>query len=254
MKVDKFLEGFDMFFSSLISLLLSSLCTSIGALPALLIKNVSHKGKDILLAFTAGIMVSASAYGLIPSAIKLSNITVLVIGILIGTIVLTIIESCIPHVDMDHSNHASPNRSTFLFLMAMVIHNIPEGLSVGISNISSTQELGPVVTLAIGLQNIPDGFLVALFLITQGVSRFKAILFSSMTGLAEFSAGVIGILFGQSFQYIIPYGLAFAAGSMLFVVYKELIPESHGDGNERASTFAFIMGFITMVWLTDLLR
>ncbi|RHW36736.1 ZIP family metal transporter [Lysinibacillus yapensis] len=239
---------------ALTSILISSLCTSIGAMAVLMIKDVSHRGKDILLAYTAGIMVSASAYGLIPSALKLSNLTVLVVGILIGTLVLTIIESLIPHTDLNHSAKSSHSPNLLLFLIAMSIHNIPEGLSVGTSIISPAQELGPMVSFAIGLQNIPDGFLIALFLFTQGINPFKAILFSTITGLIELFAGIVGLLFGQSFEGIVPYALAFAAGSMLFVVYKELIPESHGDGNERAATFAFILGFITMVCLTDWFR
>ncbi len=240
---------------SLMPILFSSLCTGLGALPILLIKDISHKGKDVLLAYTAGIMVAASAYGLIPSAIKLSNLAVLVIGILIGTFALTLLESVIPHVDLDNSRHSSKHtRVVFLFLIAMSLHNLPEGLSVGISNVSSSQELGPLVAFAIGLQNVPDGFLVALFLVTQNISRFKAILFAALTGMIELCAGLIGLFFGGSFEYIIPYGLAFAAGSMLYVVYKELIPESHGDGNERASTLAFIMGFLSMVVLTEWFR
>lgn len=236
-------------------IILSSFCTFLGAIPVLLIKNISHKGKDTLLAYTAGIMVAASAYGLIPSALKLSNLTVLVIGILIGTFVLTILERLIPHVDLEHSSKPNNNaRVIILFLVAMSIHNLPEGLSVGISNVNNGQELGLLVSLAIGLQNVPDGFLVALFLVTQNVSRSKAILFATLTGIIEMCAGLFGLLFGESFDYIIPYGLAFAAGSMLFVVYKELIPESHGDGNERIATIAFIFGFLTMVILTDWLR
>lgn len=236
-------------------IILSSLCTGLGAIPVLLIKNVSHKGKDTLLAYTAGIMVAASAYGLIPSALKLSNITVLVIGILIGTFVLTLLESIIPHVDLEHSRKPATNsRAIVLFLVAMSLHNLPEGLSVGISNVRNGQELGALVAIAIGLQNVPDGFLVALFLVTQNVKRSKAIFLATLTGIIEMCAGLIGILFGESFEYIVPYGLAFAAGSMLFVVYKELIPESHGDGNERAATIAFIFGFLTMVILTDWFR
>ena len=236
-------------------IILSSLCTGLGALPVLLIKNISHKGKDTMLAFTAGIMVAASAYGLIPSALKLSNLTVLVVGILIGTFVLTMLESFIPHVDLNHSRQPGHHSSVIiLFLIAMSLHNLPEGLSVGISNVSEEQELGTLVSFAIGLQNVPDGFLVALFLVTQNVSRGKAILLATITGIIEMTAGLIGVIFGESFDYIIPYGLAFAAGSMLFVVYKELIPESHGDGNERAATLAFIFGFIVMVILTDWLR
>ncbi|QDP39914.1 ZIP family metal transporter [Radiobacillus deserti] len=238
-----------------IPIIISSLCTSLGALPVLFIKNISHRGKDVLLAYTAGIMVAASAYGLIPSALHLSNLTVLVIGILVGTFVLTLLESAIPHVDLDHSNERQDQSSVIvLFLVAMSLHNLPEGLSVGISNVSNGQDIGPLVTFAIGLQNVPDGFLVALFLVTQEVGRYKAILLSTLTGLIEMSAGLLGLLFGESFEPIIPYGLAFAAGSMLFVVYKELIPESHGDGNERASTIAFIVGFITMLLLTEWFR
>src|SRR5699024_1714896 len=116
------------------------------------------------------------------------------------------------------------------------------------------EDIGPIVSFAIGLQNVPEGFLVALFLVTQDVSRCKAILLAMLTGIIELCAGLIGIFFGESFEFIIPYCLAFAAGSMLFVYYKELIPGSHGDGNERASTFAVIFGFLTMVILTEWLR
>ncbi|MBM4761874.1 ZIP family metal transporter [Bacillus sp. B15-48] len=241
---------------NLLPIFISSFCTALGALPVLFIKNLSHKGKDVLLAYTAGIMVAASAYGLIPSALKLSNMFVLVIGILIGTFALTLLESLIPHVDFDHSNkHKKTSRSSILlFMIAMSFHNLPEGLSVGISNVSDRQELGTVVAFAIGLQNIPDGFLIALFLVTQNVSRWNAILLASLTAVIELFAGIVGMFFGESFVTIIPYGLAFAAGSMLFVVYKELIPESHGDGNERASTIAFIFGFISMVCLTEWFR
>ena len=193
-------------------IILSSLCTGLGAIPVLLIKNVSHKGKDTLLAYTAGIMVAASTYGLIPSALKLSNVIVLVIGMLTGTIILMILESIIPHVDLEHSRKPANNSNVILlFLVAMSLHNLPEGLSVGISNVSSEQELGLLVSFAIGLQNIPDGFLVALFLVTQNVSRGKAILLATLTGIIEMCAGLIGVLFGDSFAYIIPYGLAFAA-------------------------------------------
>ncbi|KAB8127672.1 ZIP family metal transporter [Gracilibacillus oryzae] len=241
---------------SITHIIISSLCTSLGALPAFLIKDVSHKGKDTLLAYTAGIMVAASAYGLIPSAIKLSNLTVLVIGMLIGTFVLTLIESLLPHTDLDHSaNQSSANpRIVFLFLIAMSIHNLPEGLSVGISNYNNEEGIGSLVAFAIGLQNIPDGFLVALFLVTQNVKPLKAVVLSSLTGLIEMCSGFIGIFFGSAFENIVPFGLAFAAGSMLFVVYKELIPESHGDGNERMATIAFIFGFITMILLTEWFR
>ncbi|WP_040340378.1 ZIP family metal transporter [Fictibacillus macauensis] len=240
-----------MIFSSIV---FSSLCTTIGALPVFFIKNVTHKGKDILLAYTAGIMVAASAYGLIPSAIKLSNVFVLIVGVLVGTFVLTLLESTLPHVDLQNNLSLETKSSFFLFFIAMSLHNLPEGLSVGISYAGGATDLAPVVAFAIGLQNIPEGFLIALFLMTQNVSPFKATMLASLTACVELIAALVGVLFGQSFAFIIPYGLAFAAGSMLFIVYKELIPESHGDGNERVSTLSFILGFLMMVSFTHFLR
>ncbi|MBE9916306.1 ZIP family metal transporter [Paenibacillus donghaensis] len=240
----------------LLGSLATSICTALGALPALLFSNVTHRGRDILLAFTAGIMVAASTYGLIPSALKLSNLWILTIGTLLGTAVLTLMEQLIPHQDLEHNPHGTDNSrtSSLMFLSAMALHNLPEGLSVGVSYGSANQELGTIVALSIGLQNIPEGFLTALFLITHGLRRRTALLLATFTGVLELAACWVGLQFTESFHSIIPYGLAFAAGAMLFVVYKELIPESHGDGNERASTFSFILGLLTMIALTHLLR
>ncbi|MCJ8011783.1 ZIP family metal transporter [Paenibacillus sp. KQZ6P-2] len=236
--------------------LATSICTSLGALPALLFNRVTHQGRDILLAFTAGIMVAASTYGLIPSALKLSNLWILTIGTLLGTAILTLLELLIPHQDLEHSpqNAVRDQTSSLMFLSAMALHNLPEGLSVGVSYGSSNQDLGTIVALSIGLQNIPEGFLTALFLITHGLRRRTALLLATLTGVLELAACWLGLEFAGNFTAIVPYGLAFAAGAMLFVVYKELIPESHGDGNERASTFSFIFGLLTMIALTHLLK
>lgn len=168
----------------LLGSLATSLCTALGALPALLFNNVTHRRRDILLAFTAGIMVAASTYGLIPAALKLSNLWILTIGTLLGTAVLTILELIIPHQDPGHHPHNEKNgrTSSLMFLSAMALHNLPEGLSVGVSYGSSSQDLGTIVALSIGLQNIPEGFLTALFLITHGMRRRWAL------ALAAFSA------------------------------------------------------------------
>lgn len=245
--------------SILIGSLSTFLSTTAGALPALLFTNVTHRGRDILLAFTAGIMVSASTYGLIPSALKLSSLPVLAAGILLGVVVLTLIESLVPHRELEHSKRdaflsdARASASALLFLAAMALHNLPEGLSIGVSFGSPDRDLGAIVSLSIGLQNIPEGFLIALFLIAQRANKWAALAAAAFTGLLELLFCWVGYAFAGSFESIVPYGLAFAAGAMLFVVYKELIPESHGDGNERASTFSFIFGLLTMIGLTHLL-
>ncbi|WP_028400105.1 ZIP family metal transporter [Ectobacillus panaciterrae] len=234
--------------------IISSLCTMLGAVPAMFLKNVSHRGRDILLAYTAGIMVAASTYGLIPSAIKLSNIYVLTIGILLGAVALTFLDSCLPHIELERSASGIFQEGTPLLLIAMAFHNIPEGLSVGVSYGSHFEDLGPLVSFAIGLQNIPEGFLVALFLVSHGIKPLKALFYTSLTGLLELASGMLGLSFAGQFAGVVPYGLAFAAGAMLFVVYKELIPESHGDGNERSATFSFIIGLLTMIALTHWVR
>lgn len=231
------------------------LCTALGAVPATWLTRMTHRAKDILLAFTAGIMVSASTYGLIPSALKLSNLFVLSAGVLAGTAVLLLLELFVPHEDPHHAaaEGSLPSGSAF-FLLAMALHNLPEGLSVGVSYGSSSEQLGAIVALSIGLQNIPEGFLTALFLITRGMGKKQAVGWTALTGLVEWLFCGIGFAFTDGFTAVIPYGLAFAAGAMLFVVYKELIPESHGDGNERAATLAFIVGLLFMIGMTHVLK
>lgn len=235
----------------IISIFISSCTTLLGAIPILFIANMSHRHKDILLAFTAGVMVAASTYSLIPAALKLSDMTALCIGILLGALVMTILEKLLPHTDLEHTG--SINASAFLLFITMVLHNVPEGLSVGVSFASNVEELGPLVAFAIGMQNIPEGFLLSLFLVSQGTGRWKAFVYSAIAGFTEFAAALFGLAFGARIFTVVPYGLAFAAGAMLFIVYKELIPESHGDGHERPATFAFILGLLAMIVLTGYL-
>lgn len=233
---------------------ISAMATSAGAIPVMFMRSMSHRGKDILLAFTAGIMVAASTYGLIPSALKLSNMAVLTIGILFGTIVLTVLEKYLPHMDISHSSTSMDRSKATLFIIAMAIHNLPEGLSVGVSYASEYHDLGPVVSIAIGLQNVPEGFLIALFLISSQMSRLRAFVYTAVTAFIELISSLLGLKFAGAFTGLVPYGLAFAAGAMLFVVYKEVIPESHGDGNELPATFSFIFGLVTMIGLTHWIR
>ncbi|MDN4525051.1 ZIP family metal transporter [Fictibacillus sp. NE201] len=235
-----------------LGIFLSALGTVFGAIPALLIRNVSHRVKDNLLAYSAGIMVAASAYALIPSTLKLSNMFVLTFGILVGTAVLTLLEIFLPHQDAGHGADSSSHIRPLLIIAAMAIHNIPEGISVGVSYASQFSELGSLVSFSIGLQNIPEGFLVCLFLVTNKIPRLQAFLYTAFTGVIELVSSLIGLQLSDAFFGIVPYGLAFAAGAMLFVVYKELIPESHGDGNERSATFSFVIGLISMIYLTNL--
>lgn len=235
-----------------LGILISALGTALGAVPALLLSDLSHRFKDNLLAYSAGIMVAASTYALIPATLKLSNMLVLTLGILLGTLTLTLLEVLLPHVEVDHRNHSTHQANPLLLIAAMAIHNIPEGLSVGVSYASQYEDLGSLVAFSIGLQNIPEGFLVCLFLMANGIPRLKAFMYTAFTGAFEYVSSLAGLQLTDQHLGLVPYGLAFAAGAMLFVVYKELIPESHGDGNERTATFAFVLGLLTMIFLTNL--
>ncbi|WP_139492128.1 ZIP family metal transporter [Brevibacillus dissolubilis] len=235
---------------ALLGSILSALSTGLGALPILFFKEVTHRWRDILLALTAGIMVAASTFSLIPQALSHSSFVVLCIGVLLGTGVLTMLERSIPHIDLEHSRaNISMDKQSLLILSAITLHNIPEGLSVGVSYSSEDQSLGGLIAFAIGLQNAPEGFLVALFLINQKVSKGKAFILATMTGAVEIFSGMLGYSLTSYVSGLVPYGLSFAAGAMLFIVYKELIPESHGDGHETAATYAFIVGLLIMVGL-----
>ncbi|MBT2738700.1 ZIP family metal transporter [Bacillus sp. ISL-7] len=235
-----------------LGIFISALGTVLGAVPALLLSNVSHRVKDNLLAYSAGIMVAASTYALIPSTLKLSNMFVLTIGILLGTVTLTLLEITLPHVEVDHRSHPSQQASPLLLIATMAIHNIPEGISVGVSYASHYEDLGSLVSFSIGLQNIPEGFLVCMFLVANQIPKPSAFLYTAFTGAIELFSSFIGLQLTDQYLDVVPYGLAFAAGAILFVVYKELIPESHGDGNERSATFSFVIGLLTMIFITDL--
>lgn len=236
-------------------MLFSALATSLGAIPVLFIRGISHRRMDSILAYTAGIMVAASTYGLIPASLKLTNLYVLCFGVLIGALLLSILEYIIPHIDFDHqrSDVVLPQQSLML-VAAMTLHNIPEGLSVGASLVSEVENLGVVVALSMGLQNVPEGFLVALFLINQDVHKLFAIMMAVFTGIIEYIASLVGFFLVQVSLFLVPYGLAFAAGAMLFIVYKELIPETHGHGYERLATFSFLLGLLSMIGVVEWFR
>jgi len=230
---------------------ISAMATVLGAAPIFFIRKLSEKWKDILIAFTAGIMVSASTFGLMPQAIKESGIISLTLGLLAGIIVLDQIEKNIPHIDVENDSRISGfDSKSLLVIIALFIHNIPEGLSTGFSYASESSGLGPMVAISIGAQNVPEGLILAVFLINSNVSKLKSFLIVFITGLMEAVSAVAGYSMASSIQDMIGFGLAFAAGAMMFIVYKELIPESHGHGYERPSTYSFIFGLLIMVYIS----
>ncbi|MBD1380374.1 ZIP family metal transporter [Metabacillus arenae] len=232
---------------------LSALATGLGALPILFMeKTITHRWRDILLAFTAGIMMTAAMTGLIPESLNNGGMIQLSIGLLLGVLTLTTLEKSIPHIDLKHSKTGLPfDEKALLIIAAITLHNIPEGLSVGVSYSLDQSDTGNLIAFAIGLQNAPEGFLVALFLMNQTIQKWKSFLIATLTGAIEIVAGLLGYYLTTFIGTLVPYGLAFAAGAMLFIIYKELIPESHGDGNERNATYSFIVGILFMILLIE---
>lgn len=232
---------------------LSALATGLGALPILFLQNtITHRWRDILLAFTAGIMMAASMMSLLPEALKQGGFLEVFAGLFLGVLVLTTLEKKIPHIDLEHSRYGIQfDEKAFLIIAAITMHNLPEGLSVGVSYASEQSETGNLIAFAIGLQNAPEGFLVALFLFNQNIGKFKALIIATMTGAVEIITSLLGFYLTSFADNLVPYGLSFAAGVMLFIIYKELIPESHGDGNERNATYSFILGILFMILLIE---
>ena len=238
----------------LVASLLAGLATGVGALPVLFTKRISDKLLDVMLGFSAGVMLAATAFSLIVPAIDLSGPFVVVLGVILGALVLHLIDRFVPHFHPALGAEGPPSRlsKVWLFVLAITIHNFPEGLAVGVSFGGGDVAAGLVIALAIGLQNMPEGLAVALPLVREGYSRRKSLMYGTLTGLVEPLGGLLGVALVSIFQPVLPWGLAFAAGAMLFVVSDEMIPESHKKGFEREATFGLIAGFVFMMLLDTL--
>jgi ZIP family zinc transporter len=233
---------------------IAGLATGAGALPVLFTKNVSDRLLDIMLGFSAGIMLAATFFSLIIPAIDMSSVWIAVLGIILGAITLHLVDRFIPHFHpmLGAEGPSSRLSKVWLFALAITIHNFPEGLAVGVSFGSGDVAAGLVVAMAIGLQNMPEGLAVALPLLREGYSRRRSLWYGTLTGLVEPVGGLLGVALVSVFHPILPWALAFAAGAMLFVVSDEIIPESHRKGFEREATFGLMAGFVIMMILDTL--
>ncbi|MGF7032580.1 ZIP family zinc transporter [Paenibacillus mucilaginosus] len=233
--------------------ILSAMSTGAGALLILVMKGTTQRLRDMLLALSSGIMIVATTFSLIPEAMKQGSVWVITAGVLLGTAVLALVEKGVPHLPITRKVNQVLDRKAILVLAAITLHNIPEGISVGVSYASEDQSLGGIIALAIGLQNAPEGLMVALFLVTQEISRWKAFGIATLTGAVEIVSSLLGYGLAQTVGSLVPYGLSFAAGAMLFILFKELIPESQENGRELSATFSFMSGFLLMLILLQVL-
>jgi len=241
--------------------------TAVGAAGVFVTKKVNRKLLDAMLGFAAGVMIAASYWSLLAPAITLSEPHPLgawfppAVGFLLGAVFLRGIDLVLPHLHLNAPDnqaegiHTTWHRSVLLIL-AITLHNIPEGLAVGVAFGALAYGL-PTATLAgavalavgIGLQNLPEGLAVSMPLRREGFSRLKCFWYGQLSGTVEPVAGVIGALAVSVAQPVLPYALAFAAGAMIFVVVEELIPESQAGGNGDLATMGTMVGFTVMMIL-----
>ncbi len=245
-----------------IASILAGLATGIGALPAVLFKEISDKLFNSLLGAAAGVMLSATAFSLLVPGIDVGDqlwpgkgLYVISVGMLIGAAFLHFSDRHLPHIQFDPSLHhnADSLKKIWLFIVAITIHNFPEGMAVGVSFGAGDVKNGTVLAIAVALQNLPEGLAVALPLVGLGYNKWKAVAIATLTGLVEPVGGLLGVTSVTVFEPLLPLAMGFAAGAMLFVISEEIIPETHAKGRSRQATFSLLIGFIIMMTLDNLL-
>ena len=234
--------------------------TIIGALMGFTFKKLSHKFSDIVLSFAAGVMLSAAVLGLILPAVEYGGqygIIITVCGIFAGAFCLNLIDKLVPHLhklvgaDTEEHNNTSLDK-VLLFVTAIAIHNLPEGIAAGVGFGSGDNAQALMIAGGIALQNIPEGMVIIGPMLASGISPRKTFICAMMTGLVEVLGTLIGYFAVSLASAILPFALAFAGGTMLYVISDEMIPETHAHGSECGATYALLVGFCVML-VTDVL-
>lgn len=229
--------------------------TLIGSIIGFIFKKISHKFSDIVLGFAAGVMLSAAVLGLIVPSLEQGGrygIIITVAGVFVGAICLNLIDKLVPHLHKlvgpeDEKHHNANLSKVLLFVTAIAIHNLPEGIAAGVGFGSGDTAQGLLIAGGIALQNIPEGMVIIAPMLAAGVSPKKTFLCAAATGVIEVVGTLIGY-FAVSFSAaILPFALSFAGGTMLYVVSDEMIPETHAHGNQRGATYALLVGFCVML-------
>ena len=237
--------------------------TVIGAILGVIFKKISHNFSDIVLSFAAGVMLAASVIGLIIPSLEFGgkfSLLITVAGVFGGAICLNLIDKLTPHlhkltgVDIEaHPDKTAGLNKILLFVIAIAIHNLPEGIAAGVS--FGTGDVTQAISVAggIALQNIPEGMVIIAPMIAAGMKRGRTFIIAMMTGIVEVIGTFLGFFAVSISSAILPFALAFAGGTMLYVISDEMIPETHAHGAERAATYSLLAGFCVMLTFDFLL-
>ncbi len=234
--------------------------TVVGVVLGFLFKKMSHRFSDIVLSFAAGVMLAAAVLGLIVPSLEYGGkygLITAVVGIFAGAVCLNLIDKLVPHlhkmVGPDTETHSNADlNKVLLFVMAIAIHNLPEGIAAGVGFGSGDVSQALLIAGGIALQNIPEGMVIITPMLAAGVSQGKTFVCAALTGVVEIVGTLLGYFAVQVSTAILPFALAFAGGTMLYVISDEMIPETHAHGSERGATYALLLGFCVML-ISDVL-
>lgn len=239
----------------------ASLGTALGSMGVLFIRSLSRRLEDGLLSVAAGIMLAATFFSLLMPGLEhatqeygkaLYGALAVGAGVLIGALVLFFIHQHAPHEHFITGREGAENSRLsriWLFVIAITLHNFPEGLAVGVGFAGGELQNGLSLAMGIGLQNVPEGLAVSVALLSVGYSARRAVFIGIASGMVEPVGGLIGAIAVSGATSFMPWALAFAAGAMLFIISDEIIPETHQNGNQNLATFSLLIGFVVMMLL-----
>ena len=238
--------------------------TVIGAIIGFMFKKISHRFSDIVLAFAAGVMLAAAVIGLILPSIDYGEgalaLPVTVIGVFCGALGLNVLDRLVPHlhklsgVDGEaHPEQSNQLSKVLLFVLAIAIHNLPEGIAAGVGFGTGNNAEALIIAAGIALQNIPEGMVIIAPMLAAGIKPGRTFVIALFTGVVEVIGTLIGYFAVSVSTAILPFALAFAGGTMLYVISDEMIPETHAHGCERGATYSLLAGFCLMLAMSHYL-
>lgn len=245
----------EIIFYGFLGSLAAGLATSIGGLPVFFLKKIDHKAYSAMLGVSGGIMLAATIFSLLLPGIERGGVYTAAVGLLAGVLFVELIARFVPHEHFfkGHEGPSTQLKRVALFILAITIHNFPEGMSVGVGYGMGEPAKALALAIGIGIQNIPEGAAVALPMLSLGYAPRTAFSVAFLSGLVEPVGGLLGAASVALFSGILPFALSFSAGCMLYVISGEMIPESHEKGYGKLATWYLVAGFVVMMLLDNLL-